>query len=538
MRIFRNVCGALSLRYRFDAFQLDTAQFQLRSDGEPVHVEPLIFDLLRLFVENAGKLIDRERMVAEVWGGRIVSDATLSTAVKSARRILGESGRAQSLIETVRSRGFRFTGTVSADDARESLQVLDRRSPTEGDAAAPEQAGAGDGAPSVAVLPFTRLGDAGLHVGFEDAIPHEVIFGLSRLRSLSVIARGSAFRFRGPEHDIAVVGRMLGVRYCVTGTLEIARSRLAVGVELADTRSGRVIWGERFTGQVDDVHLVRSEIVGGIVSALENQVALHEALLAQTKPPESLDAWQAFHLGVKRMHDYTRGGNEAAEALFRRAAVLSPGFARAYAGLSFTHFQKAFMGYVPDRQAEIEAARRAAERGLELDPLDPFASLTMGRSLWLSKDLDSALPWLERATSISPNYAQALYSQAMIDTMSGRSGPGLANAGRAMELSPLDPLLYAMRAAKALAYITGGDDGEAARWADAAAGTPRAHVIIFMIAAAAHAFVGDVDRALLWSARARNRNPNADRELFFDGLPIQDPQTRRRISAALGDLRF
>lgn len=529
---------ALPLRYRFDAFQLDTDQFQLRRDGEPVHVEPLVFDLLRLFVENAGMLIDRDRMVSEVWNGRIVSDATLSTAIKSARRVLGESGKAQGLIETVRSRGFRFTGAVAAEGVLQ-LRQPPRVRPAAGEAAAaPEPTIVSDGAPSVAVLPFTRLGDADLHAGFEDAIPHEVILGLSRLRSLSVIARGSAFRFRGREVDVAAVGRALGVRYCLTGTLEIIHRRLATGVELAEAASGRVIWGERFTGQVDDVHLVRSEIVGGIISALDNQIALHEARLAQIKAPESLDAWQAFHLGVKRMHDYTPAGNEAAEALFRRAAVLAPGFARAHAGLSFTHFQKAFMAYVPDRQSEIDAARRAAERGLELDPLDPFASLTMGRSLWLGKDLDGALPWLERATSISPSYAQALYSQAMVDTMSGRSRPGLENAARAMELSPLDPLLYAMRAAKALAYITGGDDGEAARWAEAAARTPRAHVIIFMIAAAAHALAGNVQRALRWSATARDRNPDADQSLLFEGLPVQDERTRHRISRALSELKF
>ena len=527
------------MRYRFDAFQLDTDQFQLRRNGEPVHVEPLVFDLLRLFVEKAGTLIDRKRMTAEVWGGRVVSDATLSTAIKSARRILGENGKAQSLIETVRSRGFRFTGAVTAEGRRQAPASTDGTiDGTSADPAGHVTDEAGAAAPSVAVLPFTRLGDTRRYAGFEDAIPHEVIVGLARLRSLSVIARASSFRFRGPDVDLAEIGRALTVRYCLTGTLEIFGKRLAASVELAETRSGRVVWGERFQGRIDDVHLVRSEIVGGIVSALENQIALHEALLAQNKAPESLDAWQAFHLGVKRMHDYTRAGNEAAEVLFRRAATLAPGFARAHAGLSFTHFQKAFMGYVPDRQGEIDRARRTAERGLELDPLDPFANLTMGRSFWLSKDLDRAIPWLERATSISPSYAQALYSQAMIDTMSGRFAPGLANAGRAMQLSPLDPLLYAMRAAKALALMTGGDHAEAARWADAAARTPRAHIIIFMIAAAAHAIAGDLDRARRWSAAARERHPNADQRLFFEGLPMQDAETRRRLSHALSGLGF
>jgi TolB-like protein len=386
------------------------------------------------------------------------------------------------------------------------------------------------GAPSIAVLPFTRLGEPEPYGGIEDAIPHETILALARLRWLFVIARGSSFQFRGPEVDTAAVGRVLGVRYCLTGTLEVFGRSLAVGVELSETASGRVIWGNRFGGALDEVHALRAEIVGGITSALEVQIQLNEALLAQSKPPENLDAWQAFHLGLKHVHLYTEAGNAAAQALFARAVALEPGFARAHAGLSFAHFQNAFMRYLPDREAEIDAARRAAERGLELDPLDPFSNFNLGRSFWLSKDLDQALPWLERATAISPNYAQGLYSRALIDTMSGRSVIGARNVELAMELSPLDPLLYAMRAAKALARVTDGDYAEASAWAEAAARTPRAHVIIEMIAAACHALAGNGVAARAWASSVRRRKPDASQAYFFDGLPVRDPETRRRLA--------
>jgi DNA-binding winged helix-turn-helix (wHTH) protein len=519
------------VRYAFDAFLMDTRQYELRRAGEAVHVEPLVFDLLRLFVENPGAVIDRDRMIAEVWDGRSVSDATLSTAIKSARRALGDSGEAQTFIQTVRGRGFRFAGPVSA------TQPAEAREPG---AAANREADAVrlGGRPSIAVLPFTRLGATEPYGGLEDAIPHEIILALSRLHWLFVIARGSAFQFRGAGVDVGGVGRALRVRYCLTGTLEIFGKTLAAAVELADTTTGGVIWGNRFAGALDDVHAVRAEIVGGIIAALEVQIPLNEAMLAQERAPENLDAWQAFHLGLKQMHRYTRDGNAAAEGLFRRAIALEPGFARAHAGLSFTHFQNAFMRYLPDREAEIAAAQRAAETGLELDPLDPFSNFSMGRSFWLQKDLDSALPWLERATSISPNYAQGIYSRAMVDTMSGRSLLGLRNVDLAMQLSPLDPLLYAMRAAKALARITDGDFPGAAQWGDAAARTPRAHVIIEMIAMVAHALAGDDAVARRWAASVRRRMPDASQAYFFDALPMQHPQTRRRIEQALVRLGF
>jgi len=518
------------LIYSFGDFRLDAGQFRLTSGGAPVHVEPLVFDLLRLFVENCGAVLDRDRMLAEVWDGRFVSEATLSTAVKSARRALGDSGEAQVWIETVRGRGFRFKGAVSVEVPARPASAAE---PGTEEPEAPARS-----APSIAVLPFERLGDAGAFPGLEDALPHEVIIALARLRWLFVIARGSSFRFRGPAVDIAMVGRTFGVRYVLTGTVEVLAGRLAVGAELAETEAGGVVWGERFEGPLDDVHAMRVDIVRGITAALEVQIQLHEAQRAQDRPPENLDAWGAFHLGLKAMHLYTREGNVAAEGLFRRAVELEPGFARAHAGLSFVHFQNAFLRHIPDRAGEIDKARARAERGLELDPLDPFVNLNLGRSFWLRQDLDAAMPWLERATELSPNYAQGLYSRSLIDSMSGRSGAALAGVERAIGLSPLDPLLYAMRATRALARITEGDYAEAARWGEVAARTPRAHVIIAMIAMASHALAGDMRAASRWAATVRERRPDVDRARFFQSLPVQDVETRGRLIQGLAASGF
>lgn len=511
--------------YTFGAFRLDTGRYELRGAGEPVHVEPLVFDLLRLLVANAGAVVDRDRMVADVWDGRIVSEATLSTAVKSARRALGDTGVAQDFIETVRGRGFRFRAPVAVE--AEAAVATPRAEPTREDSA-PAQ-----GAPAIAVLPFARVGDAGAFPGLEEALPHEVIIALARLHWLFVIARGSSFRFRGPDTDLAEVGRALGARYCLTGAVEVFGRQLAVSVELADTATGGVLWGDRHAGSVDDVHALRAEIVGGVTAALDVQIQLNEARLAQGRAPENLDAWQAFHLGLREAHRYTREGNAAAAALFGRAAALEPTFARAHAGLSFVHFQNAFLRYLPDRDAEIAAALACAERGLELDPLDPFANFNMGRTHWLRQDLDGALPWLERATAISPSYAQGVYTRGLIDAFCGRSGAGIRGADLAMALSPLDPLLYAMRATQALARITDGDFAGAAEWASSAARTPGAHVIIAMIAAAALALAGDRTGALFWAGTVRQQNPAMTRAQFFASLPIQHPETHARVLSGL-----
>ena len=170
--------------------------------------------------------------------------------------------------------------------------------------------------------------------------------------------------------------------------------------------------------------------------------------------------------------------------------------------------------------------------------MDPFSNLTLGRSLWLQKELDSAIPWLERAVSISPNYAQAIYSRALLDSMMGRTESGGRSADLAMRLSPLDPLLYGMRGVKALSSIADGDYTGAAAWGDAAARTPRAHVIIDLIAAASHGLNSDAAMARHWADVARARKPDVTQEFFFNGLPVQHYVTRQRIAAALAELGF
>jgi TolB-like protein len=241
---------------------------------------------------------------------------------------------------------------------------------------------------SIAVLPFRLIGDAGQWAAIADALPHELIAELSRLRWLFVTARGSSFRLRSADADMGEIGRLLGVRYCLSGTVEVANSKLAVTVELVDTRSGGVVWADHFAGGLDAVHPIRTEIRARILAALEIQIPLHEANLARLTVTENLDAWSAYHLGLQHMYRFNHRDNAVASELFQRAVTQDPGFARAHAGLSFVHFQAGFMRQTDDIAGEIIQARSFAQRGLDLDPLDPFVNFAMGRSFWLEGDLD------------------------------------------------------------------------------------------------------------------------------------------------------
>lgn len=515
--------------YRFERFELDTAQAELRDNGTPVAVEPRVFDLLRMLVENAGDLLSKDQLVDAVWGGRVVSDAAVTSCIKAARQAIGDDGKAQRYIKTVHGRGVRFVASVSFDSP--AAAVSGNIPP--GDA--PEPVGQ---RPSIAILPFQLLGDAGSYATVAEALPHELISELARLRWLFVIARGSSFRFRSADADVRAVGKALHVHYCLTGSVEVMGRNLAVTVELADTRDGGVVWAEHFAGTLESVHDVRRKIVSGVVSATELRIPVHEARLARLNASEKFDAWAAYHLGLQSMYRFDKKDNAEAQALFERAVSLDPEFCRAHAGLSFTHFQNAFLKYVPDLEREIAAARRCAERSLELDEIDPFANLTMGRSFWLNGRLDESRAWLARATQLSPSYAKSVYAEAWTDTLSGRGDDGETHVQNAIALSPMDPMLYAMLATRSLSHTVRGDFEAAAAWAERAVVSPGAHAMIHVIAAFTHSLNGDRERAAHWARRVRERFPTLTQQDFFASFPFAGQDVRSRISEEMAALGF
>lgn len=504
------------MRYRFGSFELDAGTFALREGGVARAAEPQVLALLLFLVENRHRMVTRDEIVDAVWAGRFVSDAAVSSRIKSARQLIGDNGASQRLIRTVHGRGFHFHGDVEA-------------LPTAEAAAPAGEPPAESARPSIAVLPLAIIGDPGAHRIVAEALPHEIIRELSRLRWLFVIARGSSFRFREPAPNI---GTLLGVRYLLSGTLEALAGRLAIAVELADTRDGGVVWAERFEVRADDVAGLGDAIVARIVAALEIRIPLHEAARARLAAPASLDSWSLYHLGLQRMYRFTGGENEAAARLFAAATAMDPGFARAHAGLSFTSFQASFLSY-SDASAAADASRRHAEQAVALDPLDPFVNFAMGRSLWLSGDLAGSLAWLDRATGLSPSYAQGSYARAWAQTLLCRADEGQVAADRAMALSPLDPLRYAMLATRALAHLVRGEATEAAEWATRAAREPGAHALIAVIAAACHAICDDLPQARGWIEVARKRQPHVSGARFFRSFPFEDDGVRTRIAKAL-----
>ena len=382
-----------------------------------------------------------------------------------------------------------------------------------------EQPLAGSHRASLAVMPFTdRTPGAALRGGLGDGMAHDVITRLSKLRSMFVIAEGTMFALAERHVGSEEAGRRLDVDYVASGSLRRGPgSRLAVSVQLAETRNAQVVWAEEFSGQIDDTFAVLDEIGNRIVTEIANQVESAERNRAILKNPQSLNAWEAHHRGLWHMFRFHREDNAQARHFFQQAVRLDPTFARPHAGLSFTHFQDAFLGW-GDRATAMEQAYAAAADGLLADEHDPAAHWALGRALWLKDRQDDAVRELQSAIELSPNFAQGHYTLAFVHSQTGDAQVAVAAADQARALSPLDPLLFAMLAARAMALLRLGRYEEAADWATRSTARPNAHVHIRAIAMFCLALAGRVAEAKALAGAVQREHPGygfADFEQAF-----------------------
>jgi TolB-like protein len=517
-----------SLIYRFDGFELDPGKFELREHGAAKHLEPQVLSLLILLASNADRLVSKDEIIEKIWGGRIVSEAAVASRIKAARQALGDDGKEQRFIRTVHGKGFRFGAPVTFDQA--ALKPGFATTAQE-----PPPAPAAEERPSIAVLPFHLVGGPGPLSVIADALADELIGDLSRLRWLLVIARTSTFRFRGQDVGCEQVGAALNVRYCLTGTLEEAGGRVILSVMLARTSDSAVVWADRFTAGRDELHDLRCVVLDAVIANLETRIIQNEVERARRMPEGSLDAWSSYHLGLDHMFRFNRADNARAAALFAQALARDANFSRALSGLSFTRFQDCFLQYSNDPEAMADQARSLAERAVQCDPLDPFAHLNLGRSLWFADAVPESLERLSASIALSPNYAQAIYSKAWAEMTQCDVVHSDENAELALRLSPLDPLRYAMLGVRSVSALLRGDHHAALDWGERAAQSPGAHKHIAVIAAIAAQASGNGDRAAQWIARARQLDPQVSQATFLRSFPFAATGGREMIERALHD---
>jgi DNA-binding SARP family transcriptional activator len=380
---------------------------------------------------------------------------------------------------------------------------------------------------SICVMPFVdRTSGEAVRGGLADGLADDIITRLAKLRILFVIARGSVFalgdRNVGPEE----AGRILNVDYVVSGSVRRHQNRLFVVMELAETRTARVVWAEDFDYALDDALTVLHEIGNRIVASIAEEIETVERNRAVLKPPNSLDAWEAYHRGLWHMYRFNGADNDQAEHFFRQSLRLDPTFARAYAGLSFTHFQNAFLHRPGQRAEHTDQAFEIAGRSLMVDDRDPAAHWAMGRALWLRGQLDQALLELERSVDLSPNFALGHYTLSFVHCQSGNPQLAIGSSDHSRRLSPFDPLLFGMMTTRAFAHVRLGQFDEAADWMVKAVGRPNAHIHILSTAAICHALAGRREEASAFIAQVHKRDPNYGFDEFLGAFRFSEDAER------------
>ena len=373
---------------------------------------------------------------------------------------------------------------------------------------------------SIAVMPFLDRSTGALaRGGIADALAHDVITRLAKLRSLFVIAQGTVFALHERQIGAEEAGRMLNVDYVVSGSVHVQGERLTVSAELVETRGARIAWTETFQRRLDDAFVVLEEIGNQIVASVAAEIETIERNRAVLKPPNSLDAWEAYHRGLWHMYRYVKADNDQARHFFQTALRLDPTFSRAYAGLSFTHFQDAFQSWEQHAIA-VEHAYRAAAHGLLADERDPAVHWAMGRALWLRRQPDESVVELERSIDLSPNFALGHYNLSFVHSILGDARKAIAYSDHSRELSPFDPMLFGMLATRAMALVRLGRFEEAAGWALKAAARPNAFPHIHAIAALTHALAGSLDKAQECAAIVRRTAPSYGLADFLVTFPF------------------
>jgi TolB-like protein/DNA-binding winged helix-turn-helix (wHTH) protein/Tfp pilus assembly protein PilF len=475
-----------SVIYRFGEYELDTSRFELRHGNLAQAIEPQVYELLLYLIRNRHRLVTRADLNQTIWNGRIVADSTVNSRIKAARRAVGDVGTMQAAIRTIPRMGDRLVANVAEQRPGRLVSVE-----APGDVA--RVVGASDNLddleltlpdrPSVAVLPFRPVGARAAHSLLADGLTQDVISQLGRARWLFVAARGSTFQFRVGPYDPRDIGTALGVRYVVQGDVHILAKKIGVYATLADATTGSELWAEHFESDIQEVAEIQQQVAEHIVGLVEAEIEQAERERSLLRAPEGLDAWSAYHRGCWHMYRFTPRDFDHAEHFFRQSLKLDPNAPRAYAGLSFIHWQRAFLELTRDRNREERLALECAQQSLAVDPRDPLGHWALGRAYLLQADLDQAADELETSVAINPSSAVGQYSFAYVLMQRGETTRSLATNGKARRLSPYDAMTFAMYACRAANLKFLGQYPEAADFATRAARQPNTHYHVVAIAA-------------------------------------------------------
>jgi adenylate cyclase len=387
--------------------------------------------------------------------------------------------------------------------------------------------------PSIAVLPFQNMSGDPEQEYFADGMAEDIITALSRIKSLFVIARNSSFAYKGTSPDVRQVGRELGVRYVLEGSVRRASNRVRITGQLVEAETGAHLWADRFDSPIDDVFDLQDQVTMAVAGAIEPSVTQAEIRRANRKPTENLQAYDWLLRAIGTQQLFSREHVEAAIKMARRAIELDPKLALAYAHLASWIQRQRMYGWT--QEEETAEGVRFAHQAVLLEPHDSIVLTESAFALaHLNFDLAMAIPWLDRALALNPNSAQAYGRGAIVRNFAGAYETAADHAQRALRLSPFDTWIHAFTKALGDSHLFRRQFPEAVEWLSKSAQQNRIHAPTFLHLSSALARVGRMEEAraamvrllelrpqssLTWQ-RSLRRFPEEDFEYVLEGARL------------------
>jgi TolB-like protein len=425
----------------------------------------------------------------------------LTTRLNAARNAIGDSGEEQRLLKTLPRKGFRFVGHVREEQGSPAAA---RDNPTE----PPKLFPALPTRPSIAVLPFVNLSLDPEQEYFADGVVEDITMALSRFHWLFVIARNSSFTYKGRAIDVKQVGRELGVRYVLEGSVRKAGNRIRIAGQLIDAATGAHLWADRFEGALEDMFDLQDHVTASVVSAITPKVQVEEIKRATRKPTENLDAYEYYLRGLAKIRQMTADANREAVRLFYKAIELDRGLACAYGMAAHCIVLRKARGWMIEPVQEGNEAMRLARKAVHLGGDDPVALSTGGYALaTIAQEFDDAAAFIDRGLAINPNSAQTWTLSGWLRVWRGEPDLALDHLAHAMRLSPFDPLMH-IHAAVAYAHFLTSRHDIASSYAGMAIRDNPAFLHSICIFAASNALAGRLEPAQKAMAQALEISPD------------------------------
>ena len=429
--------GIGSLRYLFEEYAFDADRRELHRGADVVSVAPQVFDLIDYLIRNRERVVSKDDLIKAIWNGRSVSDAALTTRLNAARTAIGDSGEEQRFIKTLPRKGFRFVGAVREAQKPAGAAVADNQVELQKPSLAlPDK-------PSIAVLPFENMSGDPEQEYFADGMVEEIITALSRFKWLFVIARNSCFTFKGKAVDVKEVGRRLGVRYVLEGSVRKSAGKVRIAGQLIDAVTGAHIWADRFERDLTDVFALQDELTVAVVSAIEPKLLQTEIEMATRRPLENLTAYDLYLRARQKMYLRTREGYAETIRLAHRALDLDPRSISAAFVAATGHLNNVLLDFSTDPQFDRGEAIRLARLALSLDENDERALFIAGLvTAFFIGDHEAAIDFVDRAVTTNPNSYIVWNSRGWVYKVAGQYEEAIRSFERGIRVSPLDPVIH------------------------------------------------------------------------------------------------